>query len=152
MHEEKAESYLSTPTHTLRGFSIDSAISTQEVDNKQRPLALIDKISVHSKRLSSVPASLPSHNAHNDYIGKNEDEIWWQQVDPSKESEQNNDDIYSILIKNIGIFRWQNAQYVHRIFHYWCALYKPTKYSVDLSLEQTVKAFIGNQNGKTSKS
>lgn len=111
LHEEKVDSHLSTPTHTARSFGIDSPVSLPEVDDKKpSALELIDKMSVHSKRLSSAPASLPSHN---DYIGKDQDEEWCNKVDPSKESWQTSDGIYSILIKNIGVFRWQNAQYVN---------------------------------------
>ena len=71
----------------------------------------IDKLTKQSNRTSSIRSPVG-----NEYIGKDEDDAWWEEVSPK----QTEGEIYSILIENIGIFRWQNAQYVISLYLYIC--------------------------------
>ena len=62
----------------------------------------------------SQPSPKPSKNV---YVGKREDDLWFSKVDPKlkNESSQTDADVYRILVDNMGIFRWQNPQYVCKI-------------------------------------
>ena len=46
------------------------------------------------------------------YVGKKEDEDWWRKITPIKD-DQTPEEMYRLLVENMGIYRWQNAQYVH---------------------------------------
>ena len=45
------------------------------------------------------------------YIGLKEDEEWWGHVAPN-DDDQKDEDIYRGLVEKMGVFRWQNPQYV----------------------------------------
>ena len=53
----------------------------------------------------------------NTYIGDKEDDLWWKEVKPElpgiDEQTQTYAEIYRILVDNMGIFRWQNPQFVY---------------------------------------
>ena len=45
------------------------------------------------------------------YVGKKEDDLWWEDVEIGDDTKQSQADIYRILVDNMGTFRWQNPQY-----------------------------------------
>ena len=71
----------------------------------------IDKINAAAKG-----RSFANKYAKNTYVGKKEDDLWWEDVKipakPGDKTDQSNDEIYRSLVDNMGIFRWQNPQYV----------------------------------------
>ena len=105
-----AKSILSDGAHSV-DCPFSPKLQSVDDDMSQEEVARIDSLSKNSQRLSSpkAPPTLRSMSTTQYlYIGKNEDDRWWKDIDQKKDEK----DVYSTLIKNIGIFRWQTAQYV----------------------------------------
>ena len=52
------------------------------------------------------------------YAGKKEDDLWWKDIEPKlpnlvDKQTQTLPEMYHILVRNMGIFRWQNPQFVY---------------------------------------
>lgn len=61
-----------------------------------------------------------NNGSRSKYVGKREDDSWWSKVEPKlkDESKQTDASIYEILVGNMGIFRWQNPQYVNLTMYF----------------------------------
>eukprot|EP01083_Nonionella_stella_P061277 159709_1 len=92
---------------------------------RQRSLPYIE---LDQKELDSeleLSDGLSSSGLRNAYIGKKDDDEWWQDIDSTEIASVNQDDnqIYVKLIQNMGVFRWQNPHGFdpgtnHEIAHY----------------------------------